>query len=475
MIILPVVLLALLIAIRFWGAAILAQHFSTPDALALHRALAVAAVIVTAFLIDGLVRHFYWHRYWHRRRGRETPALIKDLLTIALVILGASLGLWWQEGLSFTGLITASGATAVILGIALQTVIQDLFAGLSINLDGSYALGDWLTIYSEHLHEPVYGRVSAITWRSTFLTLEDGRRLMVPNHLATANPVLNHSRPHTAKRYHVEISTDNRAPAGRTMEALLGEAMKVVREPGMASTPEPSVRIDRVSADAVFFHVCFYAWPDILLPSQANSRMLAALLRVLQHNNVPMSVTQIEVTQPPDLSSALGEEAILAGIAHVQLFADALSGEELSALSKCCGVIHFRQGEALMNQGDTASSMFIILTGAACVRIQSSSGAQEEVAVLAAGDFVGEMSLLTGARRSATVAALTAVRALEVKKDDIALVLQKNPDLLQSFSQTLATRQAGLAAAADRAAPTSASATNLLARMREFFQHTLRS
>jgi small-conductance mechanosensitive channel/CRP-like cAMP-binding protein len=475
MIFLPAILLALLIAVRFWGAAILAQHFSPPDILALHRALAVAAVIVTAILVDGLVRHFYWHRYWQRRRGRETPALIKDLLTVALVILGVSLGLWWQEGLSFTGLITASGATAVILGIALQTVIQDLFAGLSINLDGSYALGDWLTIYSEHLHEPVYGRVTAITWRSTFLTLEDGRRLMVPNHLATANPVLNHSRPQTAKRYHVEISTDNRVPAGRTMEMLLGEAMKVVREPGMASTPEPFVRIDRTSADAVFFHVCFYAWPDILLPSQANSRMLAALLRVAQHNTVPMPVTQIEVTQPPDLSFALGEEAIRAGVAHVQLFTDTLSEEELTTLAKSCGVTNFRQGAVLMEQGDTTSSMFIILTGAACVRVHSNSGAQEEVAVLAGGDFVGEISLLTGAQRSATVTALTALRALEVKKHDIALLLEKNPGLLQSFSQTLATRQAGLAAAANRVAPASASATNLLARMREFFQHTLGS
>src|SRR5471030_18846 len=176
MILLPIVLLALLVAVHVWGAAALALYFSPSAIVAIHHALIIAAVIVGALLLDGLIRHFYWHRYWRRRRGRETPALIKDLLTVALLLLGASLGLWWQEGLSFTGFITASGATAVILGIALQTVIQDLFSGLSINLDGSYALGDWLTVYSEHLREPAYGRVTAMTWRSTFLTLEDGRR-----------------------------------------------------------------------------------------------------------------------------------------------------------------------------------------------------------------------------------------------------------------------------------------------------------
>ena len=50
------------------------------------------------FVVDGLIRYFYWHRYWRRRRNRETPALIRDILTVAIVLLGLSLGLWWQEG-----------------------------------------------------------------------------------------------------------------------------------------------------------------------------------------------------------------------------------------------------------------------------------------------------------------------------------------------------------------------------------------
>src|SRR6202044_723945 len=109
-------------------------------------------------------------------------------------------------------------ATAIILGIALQVVIQDLFSGLSINFDGSYAIGEWLTVYSEHLPEPAYGCISGITWRTTFLKLEDGRRFMVPNHIMTSNPVVNHSRPLEAKRLSVQVSVDNRIPADRVMD-----------------------------------------------------------------------------------------------------------------------------------------------------------------------------------------------------------------------------------------------------------------
>ena len=202
--------LVILLAARLWGLGALEGHFSPADIAEIGHGLVVAMVVGATLLVDGLIRHFYWLRYLQRRLNRETPALIQDLLTVALFLFGLSIGLWWQEGFSFTGFITASGATAIVLGIALQTVIQDLFSGLSINLDGSYSLGDWLTIYSEQLPEPVYGRVTHMTWRSTFLALDDGRRVMVPNHIATANAVMNHSRPADAKRLSVEVAIDNR-------------------------------------------------------------------------------------------------------------------------------------------------------------------------------------------------------------------------------------------------------------------------
>ncbi len=147
MIVWSAVLLVLLLLARFWGLDQFGGALAPDVAKETGHWLMVASVVSGTLLIDGLIRHFYWLRYLQRRLNRETPALIQDILTIALVLLGLSIGLWRQDGFSFTGFVTASGATAIVLGIALQTVIQDLFAGLSINLDGSYSLGDWLTIY----------------------------------------------------------------------------------------------------------------------------------------------------------------------------------------------------------------------------------------------------------------------------------------------------------------------------------------
>jgi small-conductance mechanosensitive channel/CRP-like cAMP-binding protein len=473
MIVTPIIALFLLALARWWDAGLLAGHFTPQEIESLNRALTVAMVVAVALFVDGLVRYFYWHRYWRRRRGRDTPALIRDILTLAIVLLSLSLGLWWQEGLSFTGLITASGATAVILGIALQTVIQDLFSGLSVNLEGSYALGDWLTIFSEHLPEPVYGCVTGITWRATFLTLENGCNLMVPNHLVTANAVLNHSRPREPKRLEVELQVDIRMPYLRVTDMLLGEAIKVSRGPGMTILPEPSVVIDRLASGATFYRVRFYSDPHGITPTLAKSIMYRALLGVVQRHALPTPVTQVEMTQPPNLQPAEAHTEIHGGLHHTELFRHVLDDEQISFLASRSKVVEFARDATLMRQGEAAASMFIILEGAARITLASGQEAPQEVAVLATGDIVGEMSLMTGSNRSATVTAITRLRTLEITKEPMAELLQKSPELLSRFSQVLTQRQEELNVLSHRTLYKAPDAKDVMTRMKEFFSHVL--
>jgi len=462
-----------LIAARIWGME--ALHGQVTPALMekIGHGLVVASIVSGTLLIDGLIRHFYWVRYLQRRLNRATPALIQDILTIALFLLGLSIGLWLEEGFSFTGFITASGATAIVLGIALQTAIQDLFAGLAINLDGSYSLGDWLTVYSDQMPEPIYGRVTHMTWRSTFLSLADGRRVMVPNHIATSNVVMNHSRPADAKRLSVEIAIDNRMPSDRVIDMLLGEAFKAVRRPGLARTPEPSVNLARIDSDALYYDVRFYFFPDQIEPGSARSIVLAALQDVIMQNRMPTPVTQIELVQPPEIDLVIDENEIRAALHHANLFSHVLDEEQSRELARLCRPVEFARGANLMVQGDSASSMFIIIEGAARVSVLGQSNDPREVAVLATGDVVGEMSLMTGAPRNATVTALTRLRALEITKEPIEALLKKSPDLLQRFGHVLAKREQERAAIAQKTIQVGAVERDLMARMKTFFSRVL--
>lgn len=471
MIVIVLLMVVLLAVLRFWAAGAIMVTFQHPYGEFTLHAIGVALIISLALFVDQFMRIFYWDLYLHRRRQRPTPSLIRDLFTIAIVIVGLSIGLSVEEGFTFTGLITASGATAVVLGIALQAVIQDFFSGLSIQVDRSYMLGDWLTLYSEQTHEPQYGRVTGISWRSTFLELQDGTRLMVPNHVMTANLVLNHTRPYEPKRLSVEVTLDNRVETDRVIDLLSGETFKAVRTaPGLSRQPDPYVIIQKVTSDSAVYEIRFFYWPDQIHPSRAQSMVLIPALEILQKNDIPMSVTQIELTQKPDLEFILGEEEKEGALSRAPLFAHALDPEYLKQLSRSCALAEFPRGAILMRQGDPPTCMYCLLEGAVSIAIAGGDGgALHEVAVSAAGDIVGEMSLMTGANRTATATALARVRALEISKADIESLLKANPGLAERFAQTLARRLQELDEAQHRAARKESQATDILARMMSFF------
>jgi len=113
--------------------------------------------------------------------------------------------------------------------------------------------------------------------------------------------------------------------------------------------------------------------------------------------------------------------------------------------------------------------MYIVLEGAISVAINTSSGQQQEVAVSATGDIVGEMSLMTGAPRTATVTALTRVRALEITRETIEGMLKKNPELFERFSKVLAQRQLEIDTLANRKPDKQEVESDILSRMRSFF------
>jgi CRP-like cAMP-binding protein len=188
---------------------------------------------------------------------------------------------------------------------------------------------------------------------------------------------------------------------------------------------------------------------------------------------MPQPVTQIELTKPPDLDLVFDANEVRRALHHASLFANVLNEEQSAELAELSKRVEFPRGSNLMQQGEAAASMFIILEGAARVSVLGQNNDPREVAVLAAGDVVGEMSLMTGEPRNATVTALTRVRVLEITKRPIEVLLRASPELLQRFSHVLAKRAQERQAIADRTIQVAAVEQDLMARMRNFFARVL--
>ncbi len=388
------VMTVMLFAARLFGEPLI-KHYAPDHVDRIERFITIALIICLAILFDRIGRRFYWEGHVKKRRGRETPRLVQDLVTILIIAISVAIALWWQEGLTITGIAATSIGVAAAIGVALQPDIQDVFSGLSMNYEDTCAIGDWVTIELQD-QEPVIGCVSGLSWRSTFLTLEDGRRASIPNHTFTTNPVINHSRPPGPKKLNVQIRIDVRVPSERVVDMLLGEAFKAVRKHGLAREPAPEVLMIEVNADAAIYEVQFWYYPGQITIVPAKSIMLFALQAVLAQNELPLPVTQIEMTPAPNLEFVLDANEIRDALCQAALFRNALNDAQREALASNCRPLEFARGAVLMRQGDPATSMFIVLEGATSITIDTPSGKQE-VAISATGDVVGEMSLMTGA------------------------------------------------------------------------------
>jgi CRP-like cAMP-binding protein len=150
----------------------------------------------------------------------------------------------------------------------------------------------------------------------------------------------------------------------------------------------------------------------------------------------------------------------------IPLFADVLDDRQIDDLAAKCHVAVFNEGTELMVEGEFGSSMFAIVSGKVGVSVADRRGAEHELAHLRESDIVGEMSLMTGARRNATVVAETDVIAIEITKVALEQVLARAPDLIDRFGVILAKRQAER----DRVANSTHSGEDLAHRIRHFFR-----
>ena len=131
---------------------------------------------------------------------------------------------------------------------------------------------------------------------------------------------------------------------------------------------------------------------------------------------------------------------------EVPLFAGVLGEDELRFLAAQSRPAFFRAGTRLMTQGDFGGAMFVIAAGEVAVTFVDADAREQSVAKLGPRDVVGEMSLFTGDRRTATVSAVTNVDAIEITKASLERVFARAPELVDTFASVLAKRQAELSA-----------------------------
>jgi small-conductance mechanosensitive channel/CRP-like cAMP-binding protein len=389
---------------------------------------------------------------WRQDRPSDRfPAIVQDFTVLVLFTVIGTVLLREQ-------LLTTSAVGAVVVGFALQDTLGNLFAGLAIQIEKPFRVGQWIQVGGRE------GEVQQITWRATKLCTKDGEFLVVPNSLISKEMVLNYSEPTVANCVSVDVGASYLTPPNEVKSALL-EA--IANAPLALAAPAPKVLVQSFGDSAVNYTAYFWI-NDYGLEREARDEVRANIWYTFRRRNIeipwPIQI-QYERTEEPITT----ERHIAAAAEHlgsVNLF-QTLGADARRALAASASHHLFAAGEPIVRQDAEGDSMFVLMKGQARVVLEPSG---KEVAVIPAGGFFGEMSMLTGDRRTATVKAVGDVAVLEISAADFRELALANPALVEHVSTIIAARRSGLedAKAAAAAAIVPEAKATFLARMRRF-------
>jgi len=352
------------------------------------------------------------------------PTIVQDFIVIGLFAVAVTLIL--QERIFAT---TAVGA--VVIGFALQDTLGNLFAGLAIQIEKPFRVGHWVNVAGKD------GMVSEITWRATKIRTKTGNFVIVPNSALARDTITNYSEPIPETQIDLDIGACYDTPPNRVKTTIL-EAIK--HEPLLAGSRQPDVLLADFAASAVTYRVRVWT-SNFALDDVIRDRIRTSVYYAFRRAGIVIPYPiQVEMS-PEDLAAAAPDPKTAERLLEtVQIFAT-LPADELARLAAGARESLYAAGESIVREGDAGSSMFVVAHGETVVTLDPSA---HEVARLGPGDFFGEMSLLTGAPRTASVTAVTDVDVLEITADAFRQFVLANPEAVERIGGAVADRAVAL-------------------------------
>ncbi len=394
---------------------------------------ALAVGIAFALIVTRLLDYVFFDVAFRLRRKTAAPALLRQL--VGLLIFGVCVAVLFKlilPDVSLGAVLTTSAIITAVVGLALQETLGNLFAGLALHLEKTVQVGDMVR------HAETYGTVEELSWRAIKLRTVEGNLLLIPNS--------------TAGREHLEIYPRPGRPIARVLRVGLEyhaspeQAREVLRRAvtgiaGLAALPEPVAYVKSFDASAVTYEVRY--WLEdyaryLEVDSQVHERVWYALSRAGLAIAYP--VLRQHLYRAGKLERPERGSAIAAAIENAALFAR-LSEEQRQQLADGSTERRYAPGETIVKEGERGSSMFLIESGSVAVSIHGAMGESRNLTVLAAGSAFGEISLLTGEPRTATVRAVSETTLAEIEKESLAPILREHPQLVRELEATMEERR----------------------------------
>ena len=394
-------------------------------------------VILWFILIVAIIRFFntlIFGRFLRSTSPSELTTLLRNVVIILIYIISFFIIFQSQyPGVDLTALFTGSTIIGIVVGLALQDTLGNLFAGLALQADQPFQIGDVITIPNQGM-----GVIENVTWRGVKIRTFQNKLLIIGNSVLGKEVIEVAPKDNLNARlvFFNTLYTDSPA---KTIQ-IVREAVRQVEN--VSQKIRPLVRVRNLGDNGIDWEIKYWL-DDYKKFNDTDALIRQRVWYAFQRENINFAYptrtlyVQKEASEDTVIDTI---NAIYERLKNVPFFAP-LSDEETERLADAAHLRIFAPDEPIVRQGQPGGSMFVVHKGSVNINVLE-DGSPKTVSTLREGEFFGEMSLLTGEPRSATVVSNEESQVIQIGKFALKKILDDNPNLAEALSNLVEERRA---------------------------------
>ena len=368
--------------------------------------------------------------------GRPREArLVQDLLVAAVYLGVGSAVLSFVFGIAIGTLLATSGVIAIILGLALQSTLGDVFSGLALTLGRPYAIGDWI-----FLADGTEGRVVENTWRSTQILTPGNNIVVLPNSYLAKVGLTNISRPDETHQMTLKlrlVPTRNPSSIVDSMNEALVGANVIIHE------PPPVAALQAISAMAVDIDLYFNV-RHIAERIPALNEIINLVYRQCRADGLALALPASASVVATSAMALPGPPNTMRDLLSASPIFSAMGEGELARLETTATVRRYQPGDPLLLPSESVPALQVIRKG---VAIMERDGVEQ--VRLSAEDIIGQVGLEND---TVVSRAMTPLDAYAIDGAVLSEIGSTHPTMMRDLSRHISTLAVDASAIGDRKA-----------------------
>jgi small-conductance mechanosensitive channel/CRP-like cAMP-binding protein len=357
-------------------------------------------------------------------RAWISEQLIRDIMRAAIFVGASAAAITRVLDLPVRGLLATSGAVAIVLGLAVQSTLSDVFSGVVLKATEPFEVGDWIFIGE------IEGEVVGHNWRATSLLNPEGNIVVIPNSVAAKASIMNQSRPARIHGFSLLFEIAPQEHADKVVEALKHTAIGATC---ILESPKPVVKALRATPHSIQYELVAFV-DDRSVKNDARNTLFDLAQRHLEAAGVRLR--PLAGVQP----RANRADAVVRLLRRVEML-DVLSDAHLVELAKGLEVHDFQAGQVIIGCDsecvELRYALQIVARGVVSV-VVARDGRQAELRRMSPGDSIGQSGILVGEKVEGTARAITPVTMLSLSKDALTPILAAHPEIARRMCRLLA-------------------------------------